>query len=234
MSVTPSACPNCGSSEIHQRKSRGDWSCDQCEHAWKPADEASTSQAAAAAKTRLFLSYGRDPNGMALADRLCTDLTAHGFDVWRDTREIVAGSSWQHEIADGLRNAQVVVYLMTPHSTRLSTNRDNRDQVDSVCLGEIAYALFHPPTRPVVPVLVAKGAEPPLAIYHLDYVNLESWKQAAELYQAGFQRLLAEPCGTRRQASIASKSHSRPQKPARFSLSKAAKSHGLSWWCHLR
>jgi WD40 repeat protein/ribosomal protein L37AE/L43A len=186
MSVTPSTCPKCGSSEIHHRKKRGDWSCDQCEHVWRPAAEDSTTPTAAT-KTRLFLSYGRDPDGMALADRLCTDLSAHGFDVWRDTREIVAGSSWQHEIADGLRNAQVVVYLMSPHSTRVSTNRD---QVDSVCLGEIAFALFHPPPRPVVPVLAAPGAEPPLAIYHLDYVNLQVWKQSPEQYQAGFQRLL--------------------------------------------
>ncbi len=73
----------------------------------------------------MFLNYGRDPDGMALADRLCVDLATHGL-VWRDTRETVAGFSWQHEIADGLRNAQVVVYLMTPHSTRLSTSRDYR------------------------------------------------------------------------------------------------------------
>ncbi len=105
MSVTPSACPSCGSSEIHQRKSRGDWICDQCEHAWSPSGEAPTSPAAAT-KTRLFLSYGRDPDGMALADCLCPDLSAHGFDVWRDTREIVAGQSWQHEITDGLRRAR--------------------------------------------------------------------------------------------------------------------------------
>jgi WD40 repeat protein len=186
--ISPS-CPRCRSSETHYRKSRGDWVCDQCEHAWVPAG-AAPAPSAAAARARLFLSYGRDRDGKALADRLCVDLAAQGFDVWRDTREIVAGQSWQHEIADGLRSAQLVVYLMTPHSTRVSTRRDSTDHVDSVCLGEIAYALFAPPPRPVVPVLAARGAEPPLAIFHLDYVDLQAWQQAEHQYQAGLRRLL--------------------------------------------
>ncbi len=164
--------------------------CDQCEHVWKRTDDALPQETSAAPRPSLFLSYGRDRDGKDLADRLCVDLAAHGFAVWRDTREIVAGQSWQHEITDGLRSAQVVIYLMTPHSTRVSTNRDSRDQVDSVCLGEIAYALFHPPPQPVVPVLAAGGVEPPLAIFHLDYVDLQAWKQSEEQYQAGLRRLL--------------------------------------------
>jgi hypothetical protein len=190
MSDILSACPKCGSKETHHRKSRGDWVCDQCLHVWKLTDDAIPQEASAPIRPSLFLSYGRDRDGKALADRLCVDLAAHGFAVWRDTREIVAGQSWQHEITDGLRSAQVVIYLMTPHSTRVSTNRDSHDQVDSVCLGEIAYALFHPPPRPVVPVLAAGGAEPPLAIFHLDYVDLHAWKQSEEQYQAGLRRLL--------------------------------------------
>jgi WD40 repeat protein len=189
MSDNPSPCPKCGSNEIHHRKSRGDWVCDQCEHAWR-LNEDSSVQAAPASKPRIFLSYGRDRDGKALADRLCIDLACHGFEVWRDTREITAGQSWQHEITDGLRSAQVVVYLMTPHSTRVGINRDSPDSVDSVCLGEIAYSLFHPPPRPVVPVLAEGGAEPPLAIFHLDYVDLQAWKQSDDQYQAGLRRLL--------------------------------------------
>jgi hypothetical protein len=42
----------------------------------------------------------------------------------------------------------------------------------------------------VVPVLAAGGAEPPLAIFHLDYVNLQAWKQSEDQYQAGLRRLL--------------------------------------------
>ena len=76
-----------------------------------------------AAKPRVFLSYGRR-DASAFVDRLCVDLAAAGFDVWRDTREIRPGQDWQTEIVDGLRAAQVVVAVMTPHSVR--TTRDAR------------------------------------------------------------------------------------------------------------
>ena len=121
--------------------------------------------------------------------RSAVDLTAHGFAVWQDTREIATGTSWQHEIVDGLRSAQVVVALMTPHSVRTTGDPDNPDNVDSVCLGEISYALFNPPPRPVVPVM-AKSCEPPLAIFHLDYVDMRAWTESPDQYQAGLKRLL--------------------------------------------
>jgi hypothetical protein len=141
---------------------------------------------AAAERPRLFLSYGRR-DAQDLADRLAVDLAANGFAVWQDTREIATGSSWQHEIVDGLRSAQVVVALMTPHSVGTTGSADN---VDSICLGEISYALFNPPPRPVVPVM-AQSCEPPLAIFHLDYVDLRAWSDSPDQYQAGFRRLLA-------------------------------------------
>src|SRR5438552_3284219 len=84
MTTPPSACPHCGSPEIHQRKTRGDWICDLCDHAWVPAADTDTG-AAPAARTRLFLSYGRK-DAAALADRLRADLEARGFEVWQDSR----------------------------------------------------------------------------------------------------------------------------------------------------
>jgi WD40 repeat protein len=137
-------------------------------------------------RPKVFISYGRK-DARELVDRLCVDLTAAGFDVWRDTREIRAGTDWQAEIVDGLRSAQVVVAVMTPHSVRTSTK--SADQTDSVCLGEITYALYNPPPQPVVPVM-ADSCEPPLAIYHLDYVDLCSWQASDGNYRAGLARLV--------------------------------------------
>lgn len=96
-------------------------------------------------RPKIFISYGRK-DAKELVDRLCVDLTAAGFDVWRDTREIRAGADWQAEIVDGLRSAQVIVAVMTPHSVR--TSNTSPDQIDSVCLSEIAHALFNPPPQP--------------------------------------------------------------------------------------
>ncbi|MBL8830546.1 MAG: toll/interleukin-1 receptor domain-containing protein, partial [Planctomycetaceae bacterium] len=137
-------------------------------------------------KPKVFVSYGRK-DARELVDRLCIDLTAAGFDVWRDTREIRAGYDWQAEIVDGLRSAQVVVAVMTPHSVR--TSRSSPDRIDSVCLSEIAYALFNPPPQPVVPVM-AQQCDPPLTLFHLDYVDLRSWTDSDDQYRAGLARLI--------------------------------------------
>ena len=148
---------------------------------------ASTS-AAPITKPRVFLSYGRR-DASAFVDRLCVDLAAAEFDVWRDTREIRSGQDWQTEIVDGLRAAQVVVAVLTPHSVRTTRDASSSDQVDSVCLGEIAYALFQPPPQPVVPVM-AQTCEPPLAIFHLDYIDLRAWQDSDDHYRAGLRRLV--------------------------------------------
>jgi hypothetical protein len=188
MSVSAGNCPNpqCGSGNIHHRPKLGDWTCLDCGQCWRAE---AASREAPESKRNLFLSYGRR-DARELADRLCVDLAAEGYEVWRDTGEIDPGTSWQHEIADGLRSAQLVVAVMTPHSVRTTGSADNPDNVDSVCLGEIAYALFHPPPRPVVPVM-ARTCEPPLAIFHLDYVDMRAWTDSPEQYQAGLRRLLA-------------------------------------------
>ncbi|MBN2684294.1 MAG: toll/interleukin-1 receptor domain-containing protein [Pontiellaceae bacterium] len=137
---------------------------------------------------KLFISYGRR-DASTLAERLEGDLRAAGYEVWRDTREIKPGLDWGEEIVDGLRSAQIVVALMTPHSTRTTRDKESADGVDSVCLGELAYALFSPPPRSVVPVM-AKSCEPPLSIFHLDYVDLRQWEDSEEHYRNGFQRLI--------------------------------------------
>lgn len=153
------------------------------------ADAATLDTSSPSGKARLFLSYGRK-DGKDLAERLADDLRARDFEVWLDTREISSGTSWQHEITDGLRSAQIVIALLSPHSVRTSHDADTPDGADSVCLGEIAYALFQPPSRPVVPVM-AVSCEPPLAIFHLDYVDLTRWRDSPDQYETGLKRLIA-------------------------------------------
>lgn len=165
------------------------WSCPRHGEV-TPVEEgdgaASSPSPTAIIKPKVFISYGRR-DARQLVDRLCDDLKEAGFDVWRDTREIRAGTDWQAEIVDGLRCAQVVVAVMTPHSVR--TSKTAPDQIDSVCLGEIAYALFNPPPLPVVPAMAAT-CEPPLALFHLDYVDLRAWTDAEDQYRAGLARLI--------------------------------------------
>jgi len=189
MNAPPRQCPKCGSSDVRFDPQHGEAFCKNCKHDWsvqtRSAEKDRASPSAKAVK--VFLSYGRS-DAKALADRLCLDLTQAGYTCWQDTREITAATSWQHEIADGLRSAQIVIAVMTPHSVRTTTDPHSPDNVDSVCLGEIAYALFNPPPKPVVPVM-AETCEPPVAIYHLDYVDLRAWSKSEDQYQDGLRRL---------------------------------------------
>jgi WD40 repeat protein len=189
MSRPAQSCPQCGSDDIRPRPKLSDWTCDNCGHAWKPEAASVPQSNVALAKVRLFLSYGRR-DAKDLADRLSIDLTNRGYEVWQDTHEIDSGASWQHEVVDGLRSSQVVVALMTPNSVRMAGSCDHPDNTDSVCLGEIAYALFRMPPRPVVPVM-ARTCEPPLAIFHLDYVDMRSCAESSDQYQAGLERLVS-------------------------------------------
>jgi WD40 repeat protein len=183
MSAAPTTCPQCGSPEIHRRQSRGDWVCDVCEHQWQPAD-----RPAGGRRARVFLSYGRR-DARDLADRLRTDLEARGYDVWQDTERLRSGKDWNQQIEHALRDTQVLVALLSPHSVRQTGGGNNPDDLDSVCLDELSFARFSRPPKPVVPVL-AVPCEPPFCIYRLDYIDLTAWKDAEEQYRAGLTRVV--------------------------------------------
>src|ERR1700682_618133 len=196
MSADLVKCPGCGSERIRYREHRDDWFCDDCDHRWT-VDSAS-APAADSSKPLLFLSYGRR-DATDLAERLKSDLEAHGYRVWMDTNEIRAPREWEHEIEDGLRSAQVVVAVLTPHAVRRSNDPTNPDAIDSVCLDEISFARFGQPPTSIVPVM-GQMCEPPFSIFRLDYVDMCAWRDAEDQYQDGLQRLLtaieSALCGT--------------------------------------
>jgi hypothetical protein len=137
---------------------------------------------------RLFISYGRrDAN--ALAAQLHADLEAHGFQVWRDVTHIRAGGDWQFQVQDALRDADIVIALLSPHAVRRGSDIDSSDSLDSVCLDEISYARFTRPPKPIIPIM-AVGCEAPLVINRLDYVDMTRWSNSVEEYQSGLLRLL--------------------------------------------
>jgi len=187
MNTQPAACPKCGSSEVHVRKSRGEWTCLDCKHDWRPDEVATTAaEPVSGPRVKLFLSYGRG-DAAELADRLEQDLSLFGYEVWRDTRKIRSGKAWEEEIVDGLRSTQLVVALLSPHAVRKSGDPDSPDAADSVCLDELSFARFACKT-PIVPVM-AIPCKPPFVVFRLDYVELLQWRDFGEAYQNGFRRL---------------------------------------------
>jgi hypothetical protein len=72
-----------------------------------PSAPAETPPGEAAARPKLFLSYGRR-DALEVAKRIAHDLEAAGYEVWMDLKKIGSGSLWQQEIEEGLREAHAL------------------------------------------------------------------------------------------------------------------------------
>ena len=156
---------------------------------------------------RLFLSYGvRDAS--QIAERLCRDLMAGGYQVWQDVNRIRAGRPWDEEVQMGLRNSQVVLALLSPQSVRRSLDAGNPTATDSVCLDEIEYAQ-RACKIPIVPVQVV-SCEAPFLIYRLHQINFRSWRESEATYQAGLNQI----CAAIAEAIQSRKSPERPWMPS--------------------
>jgi hypothetical protein len=138
-------------------------------------------------KVPLFLSYGQR-DAAELANRLRTDLEALGYEVWQDTRRLYTGTRWENEIKNGLRTAQAVIALLSPHSVRVAHDPTNPKSDESVCLDEISFARFEL-GRPIIPVM-AVPCEPPLSLYRLQYVDMCSWRDSESHYAVSFKHLV--------------------------------------------
>jgi TIR domain-containing protein len=91
---------------------------------------------------KVFISHSsRDE---ALASKVASYLERAGLDVWYDKREILPGDNWGEKIAQGLRESDAMVVLLT--SGALKPDFMRRD---------VDFALSQKPfKRRVVPVIV--------------------------------------------------------------------------------
>ena len=150
-------------------------------------ESAEPEKRSAVRKAKLFLSYGRR-DATALAEKLETGLIASGYEVWRDVRDIQSGTDFLRVIENGLKDANLAVCLLSPHSVRRASDRASPDSLDSVCLDELSYARFGCQI-PIVPVM-AVPCEPPFVIYRLDYTDLCGWEASGDKYAQGLARIL--------------------------------------------
>jgi WD40 repeat protein len=127
---------------------------------------------------RIFLSYARG-DAEPIAARLERDLAARGHTVWRDRNQLVPGVSWEDQCAAAIRDAEVVLALVSPMAVRGERAR-SAAATDSVCLYEISYARHH--GIPIVPALLAT-CDLPLTICRLHCEDLRAWDES-EAYRA--------------------------------------------------
>lgn len=98
---------------------------------------------------KVFISYAH--NDEALAAKIVASLEKAGLDAWYDKREIMPGDNWADKIAQGLRESDAMVVILTANA--LDSESVRRD---------IDYALSQKPfKRRLIPVLVGDSEDFP-------------------------------------------------------------------------
>ena len=72
---------------------------------------------------KVFISHSSEDE--ALASKVVSYLERAGLDVWYDGREIMPGDNWADKVAQGLRESEAMVLLVTPSA--LESNSLRRD-----------------------------------------------------------------------------------------------------------
>lgn len=98
---------------------------------------------------KVFISYAHKDK--ALAAKVVASLEKAGLDAWYDKREIMPGDNWADKIAQGLRESDAMVVILTAQA--LDSESVRRD---------IDYALSQKPfKRRLIPVLVGDSEDFP-------------------------------------------------------------------------
>jgi hypothetical protein len=98
---------------------------------------------------KVFISYSSKDE--ALATRIVASLEAAGLDAWYSKREIMPGDNWAEKIANGLKESNAMVVLVTPDALE----SDAVQSSISYALGEKAFS------NRLIPVLVGDSEDFP-------------------------------------------------------------------------
>ncbi len=124
---------------------------------------------------RIFQSYGwRDAT--PVAERLRHSLTALGYDVWLDRDHLRADDrDFSLALEDALRECDVVLALMSPHSVRGEGGADRRS---SICYNELRFA--EELAKPILPVRVLPfGGATPFLVIKYRRLDMTDWEEPA-------------------------------------------------------
>ncbi len=137
------------------------------------------STEAQSGRLRVFISYSRDD--IDFADQLEAGLTVTGFDVAMDRHGITAGEDFQRRLGALIREADTVVFVLSPSSAR-----------SQMCAWEVDEAMRL--GKRIIPVVCCglEGNEPPPHLKSLDYVFFYAEpKVAGSGFGHGLARLVA-------------------------------------------
>lgn len=108
-------------------------------------------------KLQVFISYSRDD--LAFADQLCAGLKLTGFDTTVDRHSIAGGEEWQSRLGALIRDADTVLFLLSPSSAR-----------SDICAWEVEEAARC--GKRIIPVACKPldGATPPPRLSERNYI----------------------------------------------------------------
>ena len=132
-----------------------------------------------AGQLRVFISYSRDDIGFA--DQLVAGLEVTGFDVALDRHGITGGEDFQRRLGALIREADTVVFVLSPSSVR-----------SPMCAWEVDEAVGL--GKRILPVVCRdlEGNDPPPRLKNLDYVYFYADpKVAGAGFGHGLARLVA-------------------------------------------
>ena len=108
-------------------------------------------------RLNVFISYSRDD--LDFADQLAAALDLHNFEVVVDRHGISAGEDWQSRLGSLIRNADTIVFVLSPASAR-----------SDICLWEVKRAASHGKRIIPVPCRSLEDATPPQELSGRNYV----------------------------------------------------------------
>jgi len=119
--------------------------------------------------TNIFISYGRG-DSRELAIRLYEDLQSVGFSVWLDLSEIPGGANWSQDIEDAIEHCHLMLALLSPAASN-----------SQWCRAEQLRALRK--GKRLIPLLSVIGAEPPLHLEHMNYLDFTNQQRYDETFR---------------------------------------------------
>jgi hypothetical protein len=119
--------------------------------------------------TNIFISYGR-ADARDLAMRMRDDLQAVGYSVWLDLNELPGGANWSQDIEEAIEYCHVMIAVMSPHSYNSQWCR--AEQLRAIRKG-----------KRIIPLMAVPGAEVPLHLEHLNYLNFTDISRYDEMFR---------------------------------------------------
>jgi hypothetical protein len=136
---------------------------------------------------KVYISYAHSDE--KIAKLVATQLRHTGLEVWEASNEILPGDNWADKIAQGLKESEAMVVLLTPVSIKSSwVNR------------EIEYALGTKEySNRLIPVLIdphksIKQDDLPWILKHLIFIDLSEYEKEEGIKKIAEVLLKVENC----------------------------------------